>query len=256
MTTHHIGRIVVGCLMAGPVVALGLVLGPVAGAQEHVITGTVLLALAASWALLATLSILWTTQPQRWAALPASFMAVAGVVLLLVAPSGEAIDASGWIWPPLLLALLVGTVVRVRRDLRSRTRAWVVYPMLAVYGLCAVGGGYQTIRESTDRRSHMPPGQLVDVGGHRLHLYCVGSGSPTVILESGLGEASAYWGWISTAVAGDTTVCAYDRAGRGWSDPAAVAQDGIAVARDLHILLDRGHVTGPLVLVGHSSGAQ
>ena len=60
MTTHHIGRIVVGCLTAGLVVALALVLGPVAGAQEHVITGTVLLAFASSWALLATLSMLWT----------------------------------------------------------------------------------------------------------------------------------------------------------------------------------------------------
>jgi pimeloyl-ACP methyl ester carboxylesterase len=51
-------------------------------------------------------------------------------------------------------------------------------------------------------------------------------------------------------------VCGYDRAGRGWSDPAGVAQDGVAVATNLHVLLDRGHVTGPLVLVGHSSGAE
>jgi pimeloyl-ACP methyl ester carboxylesterase len=256
MAAHHIGRIVIGCLIGGLVVALALVLGPVAGAQEHVITGTVLLTFAASWALLGTLSTLWTDQPQRWAFAVASFMALAGAALLVFAPSGAVIDALGWVWPPLFLALLLGSVVRVRRDLRSRTRSWVVYPMLAVYGLCAVGGGYQTIRESTDRRTRAAPGQLVDVGGHRLHLYCVGSGTPTVILESGLGEASAYWGWISTAVARDTKVCAYDRAGRGWSDPAAGAQDGIAVAADLHILLDRGHVTGPFVLVGHSSGAE
>ncbi len=90
------------------------------------------------------------------------------------------------------------------------------------------------------------PGQLVDVGGHRLHLNCVGSGTPTVILESGLGETGAYWGWISTAVAHDTKVCVYDRAGRGWSDPASAPQDGVAVATDLHILLDRGHVSGSL----------
>ena len=70
MTTYKIGRVVVGCLTAGLVVALALVLGPVAGAQEHVITGTVLLAFAASWALLAVLSMLWTEQPQRWAVLP------------------------------------------------------------------------------------------------------------------------------------------------------------------------------------------
>ena len=84
----------------------------------------------------------------------------------------------------------------------------------------------------------------------------MGSGTPTVVLESGLGEAAAYWGWISAAVARDTKVCAYDRAGRGWSDPAAAEQDGIAVASDLHVLLDGAHVTGPFVLVGHSSGAE
>src|SRR5258707_14469405 len=103
---------------------------------------------------------------------------------------------------------------------------------------------------------HSAPGQLIDVGGHRLHLNCAGTGRPTVILESGLGEAGAYWGLISSAVARDTRVCVYDRAGRGWSDPAPVPQDGFAVARDLHVLLERGLVPGPFVLVGHSSGAQ
>jgi pimeloyl-ACP methyl ester carboxylesterase len=256
MTTHHIGRIVLGCLAAGLVAALGLVAGPVAGAQEHVITGTVLLAFAASWALLAAVSIRWTTQPQRWAVLPAVFMGMAGAALLAFAPDDVVIDALGWVWPPLLLVLLAATVARVHVDLHSRTRSWVVYPVLTVYALCAVGGGYQTIRESLDRRTHPAPGQLIDVGGHRLHLNCAGTGSPTVILESGLGEAGAYWRWISTAIARDTKVCVYDRAGRGWSEPASVPQDGFAVARDLHVLLERAHVQGPFVLVGHSSGAQ
>jgi pimeloyl-ACP methyl ester carboxylesterase len=58
------------------------------------------------------------------------------------------------------------------------------------------------------RRAHLAPGQLVDVGGYRLHLYCAGSGTPTVVLESGLGETGAYWGWISTALALETRVCA------------------------------------------------
>jgi pimeloyl-ACP methyl ester carboxylesterase len=253
--TSEINRIVVGCLTAGLVAALVLVVGPVAGAQEHVITGTVLLAFASSWALLATLSSLWTSQPQRWAAMPAVFMGLAGAGLLTFAPGDVVIDALGWIWPALLLVLLAVTVVRVQRSLHSRTRAWVVYPLLAVYGLSAVGGGYETLRASLDRR--MPaPGQLVDVGEYRLHLNCTGSGAPTVILESGLGETGAYWELIANAVAHDTRVCVYDRAGRGWSDPAPDTQDGVAVARDLHVLLERGHVPGPFVLVGHSSGAQ
>ncbi|MGH9140358.1 MAG: alpha/beta fold hydrolase, partial [Vicinamibacterales bacterium] len=257
MTTHSIGRIVLGCLSAGVLVALAMVvIGPVAGAQEHMVTGTVLLTFAASWALLATLSILWTEQPQRWAAVPAGFMASAGAGLIVFAPNGSAIDMLGWAWPPLLLALLAVAAIRAHRDLRSRTRGWVVYPLLGVYALSAVGGGYQTVAEFRDRRTHRAPGQLVDVGGHRLHLLCVGAGTPTVILESGLGEGASYWEWISAAVAQETRVCAYDRAGRGWSDPVATSQDGVAVATDLHSLLDRGRIAGPFVLVGHSSGAE
>jgi pimeloyl-ACP methyl ester carboxylesterase len=188
--------------------------------------------------------------------MPAGFMGLAGAGLLTFAPGGTVIDALGWVWPPLLLLVIAGAVAGARRDLQSRTRSWVVYPLLGVYALCAFGGGYQSIRASIDRRTYVAPGQLVDVGGHRLHLNCAGSGTPTVILESGLGETSAYWARISAGVAHDTRVCVYDRAGRGWSDPASAPQDGVAVATDLHILLDRGHVPGPFVLVGHSSGAQ
>jgi pimeloyl-ACP methyl ester carboxylesterase len=255
MNTQHIGRLVAGSLTAGLVAALALVAGPFAGAPEHVITGVVLLGFASGWALLAILSIARTAQPQRWAVIPAGFMAAAGAGLLAFAPSGAVIDALGWIWPPAFLALLAATAVRVHRDLHSRARVWIVYPMLAAYAVCAVGGSYQTVRASIDRRVPAP-GQLIDVGGYRLRLSCAGTGNPAVILESGLGETGEYWHLISTAVARDTRVCVYDRAGRGWSDPSPVVQDGIAVARDLHTLLERGQVPGPFVLVGHSSGAQ
>jgi pimeloyl-ACP methyl ester carboxylesterase len=98
------------------------------------------------------------------------------------------------------------------------------------------------------------PGRLIDVGGHRLHLRCTGSGTPTVVLEPGAGEMSSSLGWITPAVAPDTRVCVYDRAGRGWSEPADTAQDGAQIATDLHTLLQRGHVSGPYVLAGHSFG--
>src|SRR5688572_28441108 len=101
MATRHIDLIVTASLIGGLVAALALVVGPVAGAQEHVITGTVLLTYSARWALLATLSMLRTDQPQRWAFALASFMALAGAPLLVFAPSGVVIDALGWIWPPL-----------------------------------------------------------------------------------------------------------------------------------------------------------
>src|SRR3954469_20653317 len=117
MNIHNLGRIAVGSLLAGLVVLLALVPCPVAGPPERVITGTVLLTFASSWALLATLSILWTRQPQRWAFWLAGFMGLAGSGLLAFAPDGMVMDALGWVWPPLFTALLAVTVSRVHRDL-------------------------------------------------------------------------------------------------------------------------------------------
>jgi pimeloyl-ACP methyl ester carboxylesterase len=74
------------------------------------------------------------------------------------------------------------------------------------------------------------PGRLIDVGGHRLHLSCTGAGTPTIVLEPAAGEMSSNLGWITPAVARDTRVCVYDRAGRGWSEPASTAQDGAHIA--------------------------
>ena len=126
--------------------------------------------------------------------------------------------------------------------------------MLAVLALAALGGGYETVRESLDARRYPAPGQLVDVGGHRLHLQCRGSGSPTVVLEPGLGGASTDFAWIAPVVAQDTQVCVYDRAGRGWSDPTDEPQDAAHIAADLRTLLDRADIPGPYVLAGHSFG--
>lgn len=255
MSAGPIGRIVVAWLMAGPTAGLALLLGPLSGAREHVITGTLLLASASSWALLGRLSVAWTSTPQRWASVVAGVMGVAGASLLAFAPGDAAIDALGWVWPPLVVALAGLAAGQARRHLRSRTRRSIVYPLLALYAISGLAGGWQTIRESIDRRRQLPPGRLIDVGGHRLHLQCIGVGAPTVVFESGLGETSASWAWIVSAVGRDTTACVYDRAGRGWSDPAAVPQDGDALATDLETLLARGGVPRPLVLVGHSSGA-
>jgi pimeloyl-ACP methyl ester carboxylesterase len=98
------------------------------------------------------------------------------------------------------------------------------------------------------------PGASYDVGGHRLHLNCTGTGSPTVVLENGLNETSPLWSAITARAAATTRVCAYDRAGQGWSGDVAHPQDGIAVVTDLHRLLAAAGETGPYVLAGHSSG--
>jgi pimeloyl-ACP methyl ester carboxylesterase len=120
--------------------------------------------------------------------------------------------------------------------------------------LASVGGAYQVLGARADAKAYPMPGQLVDIGGRSLHLRCIGSGSPTVLLQPGAGEISSNMGWIAPAVAQQTRVCVYDRAGRGWSDPADAPQDGAALVADLHTLLARAHVTGPYVVAGHSFG--
>jgi pimeloyl-ACP methyl ester carboxylesterase len=237
---------------AGLVGAALPVIAPLAPAEEHSLTGMVLLGLALGWALLAVLSVRFSDQPQRWAAAPAAFMAVVGVVSLTGSTTVQGVH--GWTWPPALFVLVVWMLLRTRRQLCSRSARWLLYPVLAVLAIAAVGGGYETVRESLDARAYPPPGQLVDVGGHRLHLHCTGTGSPTVVLEPGQGGVSSDLAWVASAVARDTTVCVYDRAGRGWSDPADNPQDGAQIAADLHTLLHRAHVPGPYVLAGHSFG--
>jgi pimeloyl-ACP methyl ester carboxylesterase len=249
----HIGSIVVGSLAMGLLTAVALVAAPFVPSRMNVLTGVVLLGFAFGWALLAVLSVRFSDQPQRWAAGPAVFLALAGLISLL--PPGSVVqEVFGWVWPPLLLVLVIWAILRAHRQLRSRTRRWLVYPLLVVLALSSIGGGYETVRESIDATAYPPPGQLIDVGGHRLHLNCTGTGSPTVVLEPGLGEVSSAMVWIASTVAPETRVCVYDRAGRGWSDPADGPQDAVETARDLHTLLDHAHIPGPYVLAGHSFG--
>jgi pimeloyl-ACP methyl ester carboxylesterase len=248
----HVGRIVTLTIVGGLVAAIAAVAGVFAGAEEHLITGSVLMAFASAWALLALLTTHFTDQPQRWAFVPAAVMAVAASTILIAAPTGNEL---GWIWPPAIGALVAWMFTRARRDLRSRTRVFVLYPVFAALALSAVGGAYETYRESDDPTVGAMPGRLVSVGDHQLHISCTGAGSPTVVLEAGLGEPSTMMAaWIAPNVAPTTRVCVYDRAGRGWSESASAPQDGEHIATDLHTLLSRAGEPGPYVLAGHSAG--
>jgi pimeloyl-ACP methyl ester carboxylesterase len=248
----NIGWIVAGSLATGLVAAFLLAAAPFIAAEESAVTGAVLCGFALGWAMLAVLSVRFTDQPQRWAAAPALFMGVGG--LLLVGFGSSVHQVLNWVWPPAMLALAIWMLVRVHRQLHSRGGRWLLYPVIAMLALASIGGGYETLGEAADAEAYPMPGQLIDVGGHRLHLRCTGSGTPTVVLEPGAGEMSSNLGWIAPAVARDSRVCVYDRAGRGWSEPANTAQDGAQIATDLHRLLQRGHVPGPYVLAGHSFG--
>ena len=127
--------------------------------------------------------------------------------------------------------------------------------MAVVLGLALLGAGYESVMEDADGRAYPPPGQLVDVGGHRLHLHCAGTGGPTVVIEAGLGDWSASWSsWVQPEVARTTRVCTYDRAGMGFSEAGPRPRTAARFAEELHTLLLRAGVPGPYVLVGHSAG--
>lgn len=240
-------------LGAGLVLAFVLVFGPASGGSEPTITGSVLLAFGLGWALMALLSTRFSAQPQRWMNVPAAFLGFVGLGLIVLQPGPEAMDLLSWVWPPALAALGIWMIGQTRRHLRGRGR-WLVVPTTVTLVLFAIGGGFETVMAATSATG-VGAGQLVDVGGHKLYIACTGSGSPTVVLESGLGESSAYWGWIAPRVAVSTRVCVYDRAGRGRSESAAGPVDGVTAARDLHALLQGSGNAGPFVMVGHSSGA-
>jgi pimeloyl-ACP methyl ester carboxylesterase len=246
------GRRIVVSVLAGAAAALVLSLVVFAGGTEATITGALLLGFGVGWALMATLTRR-TSQPQRWAVVPAGVMGTTGTALMVFAPGNETMSALNWVWPPLLLAMAAWMFLQVRRSVNGKAR-WVLTPVIGVLALASIGATYGNIAGTDDLDSYATPGTLYDVGGHRLHLDCRGHGSPTVVLSNGLGEVSASWARITGPAAATTRVCAYDRAGQGWSDDAASPQDGLQSAKDLHTLLAAAGEHGPVVMVGHSTG--
>jgi len=124
--------------------------------------------------------------------------------------------------------------------------------LLVLLGL--LGVAWQTAASKAEQKNFPPPGQLVEVGGYDLHIYCIGEGSPTVILDSANMGTVSNWAWIQPEVAKATRVCAYDRADLGWSDLSPQPNDTKQNADVLHTLLDKADIPGPYVLVGHSFG--
>lgn len=138
------------------------------------------------------------------------------------------------------------------------TRQWfrVIVRVLVVIVVFVLFAGfvYQSISEARDRRFHPMPGQLIDIGGYKLHINCRGQGSPVVILDSGLGDSFIVWQKVQPQIAEFTRVCSYDRAGLGYSDSSPHPRTSQVMAQELHTLLHNAGISGPFVLVGHSAG--
>jgi pimeloyl-ACP methyl ester carboxylesterase len=121
-------------------------------------------------------------------------------------------------------------------------------------GLLLLGLISQAVANAVDAARYPAPGKLVDIGGYQLHINCTGTGSPTVILDAGLGGTSLDWSKVQPAVARFTRVCSYDRAGYGWSQTGPGPRTSQQSVTELHALLTHAQINGPYVLVGHSLG--
>src|SRR5918997_4096310 len=141
------------------------------------------------------------------------------------------------------------SVSRMRRIGKALLVLVIVLLVLAI-----VGAIYQAIATERAERAYPPPGEMVDVGVYSLHINCVGRGGPTVVLDAGSRGMSAQWVRVQREVSGTTRVCAYDRAGMGWSEAGPDPRDAEQISGELHTLLGKAGIEGPYVLVGHSLG--
>jgi pimeloyl-ACP methyl ester carboxylesterase len=144
-----------------------------------------------------------------------------------------------------------GTTVAPSRSIKTK----LVRFLALVSAAALLGVGFEQVGRYLDRRAYPQIGQSFDVGGRSLNISCLGTGNPTVLLESDFAVAGYSWLTTQREIERFANVCWYDRAGYGWSDPGPFPNHSDSVARDLHNLLAAAHISPPYVLVGHGMGA-
>jgi pimeloyl-ACP methyl ester carboxylesterase len=135
------------------------------------------------------------------------------------------------------------------RQSQTRILLAVFVSTIAVSTQQGVGGG-----SSPADMIYAQVGQLVDAGGSRLNLYCMGSGSPTVVFDSGWEDWAPAWSTVQPQIARWTRACSYDRAGAGFSDPGPMPRTSMRIATELHTALHGAHIAGPYILVANAFG--
>ncbi len=163
------------------------------------------------------------------------------------------------------LILLIGVVVvwlsirrilslsaKVSKRWRRVAERMVLSAVVLVAAAVAGSASYNAIARLWFRAHNPPPGEMYAVNGYKMHMYCTGSGSPTIVLDAGLGDDAVIWAGIQPALAKTTRVCAYDRAGFGWSETGPAPRDADHLAAELHGLLREARIDLPIVLMGHS----
>lgn len=124
----------------------------------------------------------------------------------------------------------------------------------ALVALAGAGVVYQFRGAARDRRTILPPGRMLSVGTHRLHVVEAGEGEPTVVFEAALGASSVSWALVQPEIAKVTRTFAYDRAGMGFSESGPEPRTAQRIVDEMHAVLEAANATRPYVLVGHSYG--
>ena len=160
-----------------------------------------------------------------------------------------------------LVALLVcmACIIRIRSLRRKDYGKWrrvgetfVLVVVILFAASLGAGAAFHAVASQYFFSRHAAPGKLYDAGGYKMHLYCTGEGSPTLVLDAGLGNDSLIWANVQPELSKITQVCSYDRAGFGWSEARPEPRDAQRLNDELHGLLSAAGVTGPIVLMGHS----
>jgi pimeloyl-ACP methyl ester carboxylesterase len=125
---------------------------------------------------------------------------------------------------------------------------------VCVLAAALLGTLFQALGAHRDRKHFPPPGRLVDVGGHRLHLLESGSSDLTIVFEAGLMSTVLSWSNLQRELAQSYRVISYDRAGLGWSDLGPMPRTADRIVDELHALLQEAAIAPPYILVGHSFG--
>ena len=157
-------------------------------------------------------------------------------------------------WPRMTLPCIEAQAAKNLRSVIRMKRKQIVL-LLAVFVFTVAALGQDATSPAPDDSIFTRPGQIVSAGdGARLNLYCMGSGSPTVVFESGWGDWAPAWSVVQPRIAKWTRACSYDRAGAGFSDPGPMPRTSVRIADELHAALHHAGIAGPYILVGSAFG--
>ena len=146
------------------------------------------------------------------------------------------------------------SIGKVTRTLVRISKAVLKWSLIGLTSVAALAFLTESFFKAQQDKNYPAPGEFFQVSDHKMHIWCEGSGEPTIVLDSGASMFSSGWRWVMPVLSSSTRVCAFDRSGLGWSEVSRPPYDGINAAHELNALLEQAGVESPFIYVGHSLG--